>query len=90
MKLSLTAKHMREQLVNYSGCDNGEFDRIYDAYRIMAQLGHIDGNTWMKFYESTKDWQVVNDTIYNTKTGMVVHDLDGRDANGEYIWYKED
>lgn len=57
MKKALNLKNMKETIVNYSG-DQKEFDKIWDAFYMMACIDFIDQDTWRKFFDQCKDWYI--------------------------------
>ena len=54
---ALNLKNMKETIVNYSG-DHEEFDKIWDAFYMMACIGFISQDTWKKFSDQCAGWYV--------------------------------
>ena len=90
MNKALNIKNMKETLVNYSGGDRGEFNRIWDRFHDMACLGFISSNTWDKFFNQTASWVITYDGyLIDSKTDKVIFDFDnGTHNNREYQEYK--
>ena len=86
MKKTLNLKNMKETLVNYSGGDRDEFERIWNAFRDMRMLGFITPETWDKFFDQTASWCIDDDMhLINSLTGEVIFDFDnGNRNNREY------
>lgn len=89
---ALNVKNMKEAIVNYCGGDEKEFDKIYDAFVTMANLGFISSEAWERFFNDTCGWTFGGDYLidYNTADfgGEIVFDFDnGRDGK-EYQEYR--
>lgn len=90
MKKALNIKNMKETLVNYCGGDRNEYNRIWDTFRDMMNLGFIERATWDKFFNQTAGW-VVTDEYYliDTRTDEVIFDFDNGARNGrDYEEYR--
>ena len=58
-KKTLTVKHMKETLVNYSA-NQKDFDRVYGTFYEMAFMGFISDSAWKKFNDEVKGWHVID------------------------------
>jgi len=87
---ALNIKNMKETLVNYSGGDRDEFNRIWDTFRDMANLGFISSDTWNKFFNQTASWVITYDGyLIDTKTDKIIFDFDnGVHNNHDYEEYR--
>ena len=54
---ALNLKNMKETIVNYSG-NQGEFNKIWDAFYQMACIGFISQDTWRKFFDQCHGWYI--------------------------------
>lgn len=54
---ALNIKNMKETIVNYSG-NNEDFIKIWNDFYNMVCLGFISRETWVKFYDQCKDWEI--------------------------------
>ena len=57
MVKTLNLKNMKETIVNFSG-DQKQFDKIWDAFFLMACSGFIEQEVWKKFYLQCAGWYV--------------------------------
>lgn len=57
MQKTLNLKNMKETIVNCSG-DQKEFDKIWDAFYMMACINFISQDTWRKFFEQCRGWYI--------------------------------
>lgn len=90
MKKALNIKNMKETLVNFSGGDREEYDRIWSAFRDMRNLGFIDAAMWDKFWAQTSAWCIDDDMhLIDSRTGEIVFDFDNGQRNGrDYEEYR--
>lgn len=87
---ALNIKNMKETLVNYSGGDREEYDKIWTTFRDMVNLGFISSDTWIKFFNQTASWVIDDDMhLIDSRTGEIVFDFDnGARNNREYEEYR--
>lgn len=87
---SMSIKNMKETLVNYCGGDREEFEKIWDTFRMMRNLGYISHETWDKFFEQTAGWCIDDDMhLIDSRTDEIIFDFDnGQRNNREYEEYR--
>lgn len=54
---ALNLKNMKETIVNYSG-NRKEFYQIWDGFYLMACIGFISRDAWVKFSDQCAGWYV--------------------------------
>lgn len=86
---AMSIKNMKETLVNYCGGDIGEYNKIWDTFRNMANLGFISHDAWKKFYDQTAGWVIDGDFLIDSRTNEIIFDFDnGQRNNREYEEYR--
>lgn len=90
MNKALNIKNMKETLVNYSGGNREEYNRIWGTFRDMANLGFISSDSWNKFFNQTESWIITDDDyLLDTKTEKIIFDFDnGARNNRDYEEYR--
>jgi hypothetical protein len=73
---ALNVTNMKETLVNYSR-SREEFDKIWDSFYRMTNMGFISFKTWSKFFEQCRGWyyDTAGDCI---RDGTSIENLKGR------------
>ena len=86
---AMSIKNMKETLVNYCGGDIEEFNKIYDTFRNMANLGFISHDSWKKFFDQTAGWTIDGDFLIDSRTDEIIFDFDnGQRNNRDYEEYR--
>lgn len=91
----LNIKNMKETLVNYCGGDQEEFNKIWDGFVQMANLGFITYDTWKKFFTEVAGWTIVGDKLIDIRWDdngepieTEIFDFDNGRNGGEYQEYR--
>ena len=86
---ALNLKNMKEALVSYSGNDQAEFDRIWDALYVMTCCGFITSETWKRFFYECCGWNITDDNyLIDSVTGKIIFDFNnGVRNNKDYEEY---
>lgn len=83
----LTAKNMKETLVNWCGGDPNEFERIRYMFDEMNRMGFVGDYDLLTFEEETWGWKIDRNFLIDTADGdRVIFDFNNEfnRGNSEY------
>ena len=81
----LTAKNLKETIVNWCGGDPKEYERIRYMFDEMARMGFISDYDLLTFEEETWGWKIDGDFLIDTADDdKVIFNFDSARYGGEY------
>ena len=81
----LTAKNMKETLVNWCDGDPKEYEKIYSLFVEMDKMGFISSYDWLMFGKDTWGWKIEGNYLIDTEEdNTVIFDFNSIKYGGEY------